>query len=154
MEKDSLEYFVNKSKDLIKEQSDSFIAIHSKAATITAMLSIFVPLFFSVINEASICIKWVSIFPILSMIGSVVFMLWVLKPRKMITGFNPIKLDKLKNEKTNKILEQEVAANLTTYEKNLETVEKQQFYFKVGLYLAVFSIIVSTILLFINLLIK
>lgn len=40
MEKESLEYFVNKSKELLKEQSESFIATHSKAATITAMLSI------------------------------------------------------------------------------------------------------------------
>ena len=72
----------------------------------------------------------------------------------MRTGFNALKLDSLKNEEPNKILELEVAANLTTYEQNEITTEKQQSYFKAGLYLAIFSIIVSTILLFINLLIK
>ena len=51
MDKESLEYFVSKSNELIKEQSDSFVAIHSKAAIITAMLSIFVPLFFSALNS-------------------------------------------------------------------------------------------------------
>ena len=117
MEKESLEYFVNKSKELLKNQSDSFVATHSKAATITAMLSIFVPLFFSVIKDANICIKWISIFPIISMIGSVTLMLFVLKPRTMMTGFNSSKLDSLKNEEPNKILELEVGANLSALEK-------------------------------------
>jgi len=154
MEKESLEYFVNKSKELLKDQSDSFVATHSKAATITAMLSIFVPLFFSVIKNAGTCIKWISIFPIISMIGAVTLMLIVLNPRKMKTGFNSSKLDSLKEEEPNKILELEVGANLSALEKNDNISKKQQNYFKIGLFLAVFSIIFSTILLFINLLMK
>ena len=71
-----------------------------------------------------------------------------------MTGFNSSKLDSLKNEEPNKILELEVGANLSALEKNDNISEKQQKYFKNGLFLAVFSIIVSTILLFINLIIK
>ena len=78
----------------------------------------------------------------------------ILKHRKILTGFNSSKLDNLKNEDPNKILELEVGANLAALEKNDNISEKQQDYFKIGLFLAVFSIIVSTILLFINLIIK
>lgn len=154
MDKESLEYFVNKSKELLKEQSDSFIATHSKAATITAMLSIFVPLFFSVINDANTCIKWISIFPIASMIGAVSLMLIALWPRNMQTSLNISKIESMKNENSEKLCEKEIGANFLAIETNEKIVSKQQQIFKFGLFLSIFSIVVSTILLFINLLIK
>ena len=151
---DKKEYFINKSKELLKEQSDSFISTHSKAAIITAMLSIFVPLFFSAISGANICLKWISLLPLLLMICSVITMLLILKPRDMKTGFSESKLDKLKNEKIDRILELEVSANLTALEINEKTVIKQQKIFKIGLLFAILSIIASTLLLFINLITK
>ena len=87
------------------------------------------------------------------MIGSVVFMLIVLLPRSMQTGFSIKKLDSLKNENPEKLLELEVGANFYAVETNEKIVKKQQNYFKIGLFLAIFSVVVSTTLLLINLLI-
>jgi len=154
MDKDSLEFFVSKSKELLQVQSDSFVASHTKAATITAMLSIFIPLFFSSIVEGNRYVLYVSGLPIVCMITSVVLMLFVLRPTNMQTSLNISAIERLKEEKIELILEKEVAANFNAVEINEQVVATQHKLFKTGLFLAVMSIILSVILLYINSLIK
>jgi hypothetical protein len=154
MSQESLEYFVSKSKEFLKEQSDSYVSTHTKAATITAIFSIFIPLFFSVIGNANIYLRWISVIPLFLMIVSVRFMLILLKSRSLTTGFNKENLDNLKNEDKIKIFEFEVGANFSAHETNRKTVEKQHRIFNKGLSFAFYSIVISSIILFINLLIS
>jgi len=114
------------------------------------MLAIFVPLFFSAISNANICIKWLSILPLIAMLISVILMLIVLKPRYIYNGFNINELDELANKSNEDILKFEIGANSSAYKENKVIVKKQQNLFTFGLYSAVFAIFASMILLFIN----
>jgi len=78
----------------LQVQSDSYNATHGKAATIITMLAIFVPLFFDTIKDTKEFIIWLSLIPFISISISLISMIYVLFPRKMVHNFNKEEFNK------------------------------------------------------------
>jgi len=149
-----LEFLVEKTKELLDRQLDSYRSNHSKAGSLIGISSIFLPVFIFIVDKASWEIQFLSVLPLFLFAYSLFVIIQVLRSRPLDQGFKPEKLDDLVNEDYEKILLYEIGAKRDSFTDNITILEKQNKRFNSGLVTTIIAIAISILLLFGNIFIN
>jgi len=133
---DKYEFLANKSNELLKEQIDSYTINHGKAGNVATITVAMITFFLFIMDFENIrdWIIYLSIIPLLLIIVSFYYLLKVFFSKKLIIGFKPEKLDDLSKKDLNEILLYEIGANKKSFITNRKLVDKQNNWFKKGIY--------------------
>jgi len=154
MNKKSIEYIAQKSKELLNGQIESFRSLHQKSGTVIAIASIFAPIFLFLLDKSQDWLKIVAVIFILLLIIGVVILLINLRTKKLYQGFDESLFQDLLNEDIVDVYLYEISYNEKSIEKNDIILNKQNKMYNMGIGLIVFSIIWSLAVLIADTILK
>ncbi len=144
---DSLQHLATKSNEYLKEFSSTFTNNHSKATTIISAIAIFIPLFFNIVKDESVSLIIVSAIPLLFIIISLFFALWVIIPKRFPYGF---KIEKFKELVANELeanLGYELGVNIQALEISEKIIMRQGRRLKLSIVFMTISLVLSIVLI-------
>lgn len=143
----NLEFLADRAKELLDRQISSFKSNHAKAGSVIAVIAIFTPMFLFLIEKSTLVIKLISIIPVGLIVISIIYMIGILRAKKMDQGFNTDQFDKLVNESYEDVLLYEIGAKRDSYIDNEQITKKQNENFNTGLNYLVVAILLSFLIL-------
>jgi hypothetical protein len=149
---DKYEFLANKSKDLLKEQIDSYTINHGKAGNVAAITIAMITFFLFIMDFENLkdWLIYLSMIPLVLIIISFYYLLKVFLSKKLLIGFKPEKLDKLSTKEYIKILQYEIGANKKSFTTNRKLVTKQNNWFKKGIYFTISAGLILIILVILS----
>lgn len=145
-----LEFLALKSKELVDRQITSYRQHHTNSGILITILALFIPYFLNGLEDSYKLTKILSIFPIVLIIWAIVCLIQVLRSKPLFQGANFKLIDELANETYENILLKEIGANKDSFHDNEGITEKYNRKYNLAIKLTLFSIILSTLLLFCN----
>lgn len=147
------EFLAERSRELLKNQLDSIDHNNSKAATITTIAALFVPICFSLVDEFSGSNIWIFFFfiPIAINLIGIYFLVLSMFPRSMFHGIHFSQFDNLLKQGSQAVLLTEIGTNRDCYNDNIPAVNRQNKNIKIGIVLIFSSAILLSLLFFVNL---
>lgn len=146
----NLEFLADRAKELLDRQISSFKSNHTKAGSVIAVIAVFTPLFLFLIEKSTITIQLFSIIPVGLTIVSIIYMIGILRAKKLDQGFNTDQFDKLINKEYEDVLLYEIGAKRDSYVDNEDITKKQNENFNAGLNYLVVAICLSFLILICN----
>lgn len=150
--KQNLEFLVGKSRDLIKDQINSYENSTSKSGIMISVSALFTPIAISIISntDSPFLIKFLILIPIILMAIALYYFFLVLKPEGLDHGMNFNKFEDLAIKEYNDLLLYEIGANKDSFNDNDSIVAKQTNNYKNGTRLIFYSSIILFTLVTIN----
>lgn len=149
-----LEFLVERANIILSRQVESFRTNNTKASTIIGINSIIIPIFLFIIEKAHGLTQILSIIPVALFLFSNILMIHILWIRNLDQGFNPTELDRLVNEKYEKVLLFEIGVIKNSIIDNQKITGIQNRTFNKGLIITEIAIILSVLLLIMNLILN
>ncbi|TCK85733.1 hypothetical protein [Albibacterium bauzanense] len=148
-----LEFLVEKSRALLREQLVSYENCTSKSGIIITVIALFIPLAVTFISSQDpyFILKLATILPIGLAVMALHKLLSVMKPKSLGHGFNFQQFSKNLRSDYSKLLSYEIETNRGTFNLNAPKVKKQIDDFKEGISYIVFSSSLLFLILIINL---
>ena len=147
MNNNSISFVAKKSKELLNIQIESYRSLFIKSGIIIGVISIFLPIFLFLLEEAYFFIKILSIIPIGLLFWGILELLSILRSAEFYRGFNEDKFEKLINKELKEIEKFEIAANKLSIIENDKSLMKQQRKYNRDITLVGISLIISMSLL-------
>ncbi len=147
LDKETAEYLVEKSKELLTIQTDSYKQKQSNAATIVAANAIFIPVFLSGLSDAEKWVKYAAVLPIILSAGALVYLLRVYVSKPLQRGLALANYDDTINKKYAEALLFEIAVNKDSYTANKIVVDKATTHYDYGVWATIVTIPISVFLL-------
>ena len=149
-----IEFIASKSKDFIDRQISSYRQKQANAASIMAIISLFIPFFLTGLDEASFIIRIFSIVPVAFFVFSIFSLLEVLKSKPLDQGFHTNKFQELVNADYKKVLLYEIGANQSSFIDNEKKVNNANRIFMRGVKVTTIAVAISIVLLLVSKFVK
>jgi len=143
MEKNSIEYIANKSKEFLANQINSYRSIYQKAGTVIAVTALFAPLFLFLVEKAQLWVRITAVILILPMVGGIILLLLTLRSRTLNQGYDERNFEDFMNKKLYDVHRNEIAYNKYSIEQNNKILDIQNKRYNWGITLVLASIILS-----------
>lgn len=149
----SHEILAERSRELLKDQLNSIDSNNSKAATITSLSALFIPICFSLFEKFAEDQIWITLFflPILINLAGIFYLVLAMYPKFVYHGINFTEFDNLIEKDPKDVNLFEIGINRDCYNDNIKAVNKQNTYIRIGIKLIFFSAILLSLLFFVNL---
>lgn len=141
-----LEFLVNKSRNLLKEQLIAYENCTSKSSILATVLAFLIPVSYQFVTEEGFYTSLSITAGILGVIA-VIALLLVLVPKGLAHSYNFEQFARQFHNEYPEMLNYEIRANKTTYNVNEKIVSRQISNFSIGIY----SIMICSIILLVNL---
>ena len=147
----NIDFLVTKSRYLLAEQFKTYEGSIFKSGLLISLLAIIFPIsMFLFSKEMNCIIKAFGIIPIVILIIALCFLLIVLLPKALNTGFNFEQFDEKINYEYINLLLYEIGANKSAFKGNKDIVDRQTLFFKLGIIFVAIALIFLMILIFIS----
>ncbi|MDA3838262.1 MAG: hypothetical protein PF574_04695 [Candidatus Delongbacteria bacterium] len=148
----NLEFLSLRSDDLLQEQLKSYNSAITKASIVMPLSSLILPFVIEIMTDNTVVdtIRCLCVTPFILIIIGLYFLIKVLIPKGLDHGFNFDQFDKHIDQPYKDLLLYKIGSMKDSYNDNQKIVNKQNFYFKIGLLCVFIGILLVSLLSIIN----